>query len=229
MLSSIASTDGARWRPLIVAAGAALLILGAVATYSLLTHENDAWKLPPEAGSSSTPLSRAEPTEPDRSVAVTPVAPGPDPETFARRVAEALFAWDTATLTTPTDLTERLVAVADPTGESSAGLAADVANYLPTYEAWAELRRYETRQWIEITSTEVPSLWPTAVAQAGPDGLLPGTTAYTIRGVRHRSGVWEGEPVSTAHEVAFTVFVVCGPSYPRCHLLRLSRLDEPLD
>ena len=143
-------------------------------------------------------------------------------------MAEALFAWDTATITTPADLTERLVAVADPTGESSAGLVADIANYLPTLSAWAELRRYQTRQWIEITSTEVPSLWATAVEQAGPGGLLPGTTAYTINGVRHRSGIWEGEAVRTAHDVAFTVFVVCGPSYPECHLLRLSRLDAPL-
>jgi hypothetical protein len=228
MLYSIASTDGTRWRRLIVAAGAALLILGAVATYSLLVYGHDAGQPASEAGSNST-LSKADPTEPDQSTTLTPVVPGSDPETFARRVAEALFAWDTATITTPTELTERLVAVADPTGESSAGLVADVANYLPTLDAWAELRRYETRQWIEITSTGVPSLWPTAIQQAGPDGLLPGTKAYTIDGVRHRSGIWEGQPVSTTHDVAFTVFVVCGPSYPQCHLLRLSRLDEPLD
>lgn len=228
MLSSIASTDGTRWRRLIVAAGAALLILGAVATYSLLTHGHDAGQPPSEAASNSA-LSQPNPTKPAASTTLTPVVPGSDPETFARRVAEALFGWDTATITTQAELTERLVAIADPTGESSAGLVADVANYLPTLDAWAELRRYETRQWIEITSTEVPSLWPTAVQQAGPDGLLPGTTAYTIHGVRHRTGIWEGEPVSTAHDVVFTVFVVCGPSYPQCHLLRLSRLDEPLD
>lgn len=228
MLSSIAPTDGTRWRRLIVAAGAALLVLAAVVTYSLLTHGHDADQPPSEAGSNST-LSQADPTEPAPSTTLVPVVPGSDPEAFARRVAEALFAWDTATITTQAELTERLVAVADPTGESSAGLVADVANYLPTLDAWAELRRYETRQWIEITSTEVPGLWPTAVQQAGPDGLLPGTTAYTIHGVRHRSGIWEGEPVSTAHDVAFTVFVVCAPSYPQCHLLRLSRLDEPLD
>lgn len=227
MLSSIASTDGTRWRRLIVAAGAALLVLSAVASYSLLAHAHEDGKAP-EAGSNST-LSQADPSEPPQSTTVTPLLAGPYPQTFARRVAETLFAWDTATITTPTELTERLVEVADPTGESSAGLVADVANYLPTLAAWAELRRYETRQWIEITSTEVPSLWPTAVQQAGPSGLLPGTTAYTIHGVRHRSGIWEGEPVSTAHDVAFTVFIVCGPSYPQCHLLRLSRLDEPLD
>ena len=227
MLSSLDSTNGTRWRRWIVAAGVALLILGAVATYSLLTRGHDAARPRSGAGSDSAP-SNVDPTEPDQSSTATAVVAGSDPETFARRVAEALFAWDTATPTTPADLTERLVAVADPTGESSAGLVADIANYLPTLHAWAELRRYGTRQWIEITSTEVPSLWATAVEQAGPDGLLPGTKAYTINGVRHRSGIWEGEAVRTAHDVAFTVFVVCGPSYPECHLLRLSRLDAPL-
>ena len=41
--------------------------------------------------------------------------------------------------------------------------------------------------------------------------------------------MWEGEPVASEHDVAFTVFIVCGPSYPECHLLRLSMLDKPLD
>lgn len=225
---SIASTDATRWRRLIVAAGAGLLILGALTTYSLLRPSQAADQRRPAAGSKPT-ISTAEPTESDQPTTGTQIVPGSDPETFARRVAEALFAWDTATITTPTELTERLVAVADPSGESSAGLVADVGNYLPTLDAWGELRRYQTRQWIEITSSEVPNLWPTAVEQAGPDGLMPGTTAYTIHGVRHRFGIWEGEPVSTAHGVAFTVFLVCGPSYSQCHLLRLSRLDEPLD
>ncbi|WP_141012954.1 hypothetical protein [Nocardioides sambongensis] len=119
--------------------------------------------------------------------------------------------------------------MADPTGESAPGLVADVAAYLPTDEAWAMLRAYATRQWLEITSSEVPSLWAQALEEAGPSGLAPGTVAYTIQGIRHRSGVWEGAAVSSEHSVAFTVFVVCGPSYPECHLLRLSRLDEPLE
>ena len=48
-------------------------------------------------------------------------------------------------------------------------------------------------------------------------------------GTRHRSGIWEGEPVSSEHDVAFTVFLVCAPAYHECHLLRLSMLDKPLD
>jgi hypothetical protein len=176
----------------------------------------------------------------DRSTAATSQAPEPvtvpsaleptdDPATFARRVALALFAWDTATLVGRSDHIEQLVAVADPTGQSTPGLVGDLGNYLPTPDAWGELAQYETRQWLSIDSVTTPQLWADAVVQAGPDGLLPGTTAFTIRGVRHRWGVWEGEPVATSHEVAFTVFIVCAPSYPNCHLLRLSLLDKPLD
>ena len=228
MFSSILSTDATHRRRLIVVAGATLLILGAVATFSLLARGSDAGQPPAESGSASALLNEADRPASNLSPTSPPVMTGSDPETFVRQVAEALFAWDTDSMATPIDLIEQLVGVADPTGESSAGLVADVANYLPTLDAWAELRRYETRQWMEIVATEVPDLWPTAVQQAGADVFLPGTSAYTIRGVRHRSGVWEGEAVSTAHEVAFTVFVVCGPSYAECHLLRLSRPDEPL-
>ena len=49
-----------------------------------------------------------------------------------------------------------------------------------------------------------------------------------IEGTRHRTGTWSGEPVTSAHPVAFTVFVVCAPTYDTCYLLRLSQLDNPL-
>ncbi len=107
-------------------------------------------------------------------------------------------------------------------------LVSDLDNYLPTQDAWVELAQYETRQWLSIDSVTTPSKWGEAETQAG-DELLPGTTAFTIHGTRHRSGIWEREPVASGHEVAFTVFIVCGPLYPECHLLRLSMLDKPLD
>lgn len=120
------------------------------------------------------------------------------------------------------------MAIADPTGESSAGLASDLAGYLPSAAAWAELRQYETRQWLTVATISIPGSWATALVQAGDD-LLPGTAAYTIRGTRHRAGVWEGELVTSEHELAFTVFIVCAPTYSQCHVLRLSRLGEPLE
>lgn len=157
------------------------------------------------------------------------VATTADPRVFAESVAQALLAWDTTGPFVLNDYTGRLLAVADPTGEESPGLVADLAGYLPTADAWAYLRPYYTRQWLQISSAEVPDQWDQALAEAGPQGLAPGTTAYTITGTRHRAGVWEGDDVTSEHDVAFTVFVVCQPSYPTCHLLRLSRLDEPLE
>ena len=47
-------------------------------------------------------------------------------------------------------------------------------------------------------------------------------------GTRHRDGLWNGEAVTSEHAVSFTVFIVCTPAYPTCHLLRLSQLDNPL-
>lgn len=215
-------TTDVRWRRLIVAALCALLLVTAIGAYSLLAHDPSTDAGPPSP-TLRAPRAEGSPQSGDHQSLRTSAT-----EAFAERVAEALFAWDTQTMTTPTTTTELLVAVADPTGESSAGLVADVANYLPSDAMWIELRKYETRQWLEVTSTEVPDLWGTALDQAG-DELAPGTSAVTVRGVRHRSGVWEGDAVASEHEVAFTVFMVCEPTYPECHLLRLSRLDDPLE
>jgi hypothetical protein len=177
------------------------------------------------AGHTATPGS----DEDSQPVELRRVAATADPRTFAESVAAALFDWDTTTPFAPSDYTGRLLAVADPTGQESPGLVADIAGYLPTAEAWAFLKPYYTRQWLEVSSVKVPDLWEQALAEAGPQGLAPGTTAYTFTGTRHRSGVWEDEAVTSEHEVTFTVFIACEPSYPTCHLLRLSRLDEPLD
>jgi hypothetical protein len=220
MWIQLPDTTGTRWRRLLVVAAGVLVLLGAVVGYAAFANRD------PSSGARPTATSPS--SEPIATPTSTPALDAAEPEAFARQVATALFAWDTRTTSTPQSVTEQLVAVADPTGESSAGLVADVANYLPTDQVWIELRKYETRQWIEVASVEVPELWAAAEAQAGDD-LLPGTTAFTIRGTRHREGVWEGEDVASQHDVAFTVFVVCEPTYPQCHLLRLSRLDDPLE
>ena len=94
--------------------------------------------------------------------------------------------------------------------------------------AWIELRRYATTQYLVIDTSFVPDAWGDAVAQAQPGQIAPGTVAVTIEGTRHRSGVWNGQPVTSEHPVSFTVFVVCAPTYPTCHLLRLSQFDNPL-
>lgn len=220
--------EGLRRRRLVVAGIATALLLIAFVTYAVLVHRahsrtgavsNSPAAEPVPGG--STPVTNM-PTE------LPKLHPTSAPEAFARDVAEALFAWDTATMITRADHIEQLVKVGDPTGESTAGLLSDVGGYLPTDEAWRDLAQYKTRQWLTIDSVSTPAKWAEAEAQAG-DALLPGTTALTIDGVRHRAGVWDGDPVSSQYDVAFTVFIVCGPSYPECHLLRLSVLDKPLD
>lgn len=157
----------------------------------------------------------------------SPVRATTDPELFARRVAVAVFAWDTITGYAPSDYIQTLVNVGDPSGNETPGLAADLTDYLPTATAWAQLRQYDTRQWLTISTATIPSSWAQALQQ-GKATLLPGTTAYTITGIRHRAGVWDGSPVTSAEQVSFTIFETCQPTYPTCRLLRLSQLDNPL-
>jgi hypothetical protein len=150
-----------------------------------------------------------------------------DPIAYARTVATSLFDWDTSLGFLPTDYTAAVLADADPSGEETPGLIADVATYLPTVDQWLDLGAMEVRQTIEIDEAYVPESWTAAVQQAHGH-LRPGTTAVNVTGTRHRSGVWNGESAESAHPVAFTVFVACEPSFDRCHVLRLSQLDHPL-
>lgn len=224
MLSAV-TPEVLRRRRLIVTGVAIALLLIVFVTYAILAHRSAQPVSPPsdDRGGAAAPVSGPG----DQPAGLDPLKPTSDPETFARQVAQAIFAWDTTSMVSRAEHVEQLLGLADPTGESTAGLSSDLDNYLPTADAWRQLAQYDTRQWLTITSVTTPALWAQAQSQAGP-GLLPGTTAFTIDGVRHRSGVWEGEPVSSSHDVSFTVFIVCGPLYPRCHLLRLSMLDKPL-
>ncbi len=146
---------------------------------------------------------------------------------FARNVAEAVFAWDTTSGLMPLDYTAVILGVGDPSGTEQAGLAADLAAYLPSREAWIELRKHHTGQHLTIDRAFIPDAWDEAVAQAQPGQIAPGTVAVTIEGTRHRAGIWNGEPVTSEHQVTFTVFV-SRPSSGQCSLLRLSQLDKPL-
>ena len=120
-----------------------------------------------------------------------------------------------------------VLADADPSGEETPGLLDDVATYLPRVEQWLDLGAMQVVQTIEIDNAYVPDSWAAAVEQAHGH-LRPGTTAVTITGTRHRSGAWNGETAESSYPVSFTVFVACKPSFGRCHVLRLSQLDNPL-
>lgn len=212
----------------VLAALFAALVLTGIGVYGLITG-------PPtstEPGSDDSNGLGPVVTVPSDPALTTPrlpvVRPSADPETFAGNVATVLFSWDTTSGFMPLDYTSVILAVGDPSGAEQAGLAADIATYLPSREAWIELRQYTTAQHLSIDAVYVPDAWETAVEQARPGQLAEGTIAYTIEGTRHREGVWNEQAVTSAHPVAFTVFLVCGPTYDTCHLLRLSQLDDPL-
>lgn len=216
----------------LVAAGVVVLVAGGGAVLRLA--DDDVARVPstvpvpiakapsPEAPSAAPSIEPAVRLPADGSLPATE-----DPEEFATLVSLALFTWDT-TATEPGEVRGRLLDVADPTGEESPGLLADLDDYLPDTATWAQLAQYSTRQRIEVTNAEVPASWTAAMTATPTPDVAPGTTAVTVTGVRHRAGIWEGDDVTSRHGVAFTVFVVCAPTYPECHLLRLSEHDNPL-
>lgn len=149
-----------------------------------------------------------------------------NPEKFAAEVAHGLLSWDTSDGHLPIAYMEAVLTVA---GDEKDGLFSDLAGYYPTQDTWLDLRQYETRQHFALDRVFVPEAWEKATEQAQAGQLAPGTVAYTVEGTRHRAGVWHDEPTTSAHPVAFTVFLVCEASYDTCRLLRLSRINEPLN
>lgn len=150
-----------------------------------------------------------------------------EPTAYARAIAISLFDWDTTSGLLPTDFSAAVLADADPSGEETPGLLTDVTTYLPTVDQWLDLTTMEVTQRLDIDEVFVPESWAAALDQARGE-LRPGTTAVTITGTRHREGTWDGERAETSYPVAFTVFVACPPAFERCHVLRLSQLDNPL-
>jgi hypothetical protein len=205
----------------IVAGGIVLVLLIAVGIFGLAR------------GPSGSPADRhpspALATEEHSTVRVGHPHPIPStrhPERFARRIAEALFDWDTRSSSGLSEWAQPLVDVAD--AEEAAGLASDVRGYLPTVELWDQLSSYGTRQWLVIDSIDRPATWATATEQAAPGQLPPGATAYTVVGTRYREGTWDAQLISSAGEVAFTIFIAC-PVDEVCRLLRLSGVNERLE
>jgi hypothetical protein len=183
-------------------------------------------------GSTGTGTSNSTGSAGGSSAAVAGPGPATLPKTdnpvfYAMSVAAALFDWSTTTGYAPSDYSAPVLADADPSGEEMAGLIGDVASYEPTTDQWTQLATMKVIEHLTITSAKVPSLWPEALAQARGQ-LRPGTTAITITGTLHRTGVWYGQPASTTDPVSFTIFEACSPAWPECHTLRLSQLNDPL-
>lgn len=210
----------------IIVSGVILLALVAVGGYGLLIG-SDSGTAPVHSDPAPSSTTSPRPETPSRPQ-VPKILPTTDPETFARRVAAALFTWDTGVGLMPLDYTSAILDVGDPSGIEQAGLAADIATYLPGREAWVQLRQYATTQHLTIDNIAVPDAWSEAVAQARPGQLPPGAIAYSIDGVRHRDGIWNDEPQVLTEPVAFTMFFACPPDGDPCYLLRLSQLGSPL-
>jgi hypothetical protein len=211
----------------LIAAALALALLAGVGVYGLLAGP----KQPAAQASASAPPSTAPTAQagPSPSAARPPAVRGSrDPDVFARNLATSLFTWDTASGLFPLDYSASILAVGDPTGMEQAGLASDVAAYLPSREQWVELRKHATRQSLTVTRSYVPDAWHEAVRQAQQGQIPSGATAVTIHGTRHRNGTWNGRPVGEDFAVSFTVFLACPTSGSSCHVLRLSQLDNPL-
>lgn len=213
----------------VIAAGLVLLLLVGVGVYGLITGPRQ----PADPASDPAPAVTAPGESEPGTTGPASVAPSSDPDEFARNVAEALFGWDTGSGLMPLDYSAAILQVGDPSGTEQAGLASDIASYLPSRETWIELRKYATTQHLAIDSSFVPEAWDQAVEQAQGGQLPAGATAVTIEGTRHREGVWNGEPITSEHPVSFTVFLACPPPAPEfstglCHVLRLSQLDNPL-
>lgn len=213
-----------------IAGGLVLLILIGVGIYGLLRGPDTSAPSPSTTTTAPTPAIAGD-TGP------RPIVARDGPEEFATAVADALFTWDTTSGYSPADYAQEL---ADVTASVEAdAAAADVRAYLPPPAAWAQLRTHQTRQSLTIDAISIPEAWETAVAQAAPGQLPDRAVAYTIIGTRHRDGIWNTEPVTTSHPVAFTVFLTCtverstapppGTGITEtCRLLRLSQLDNPL-
>lgn len=204
----------------LTALGGALTVLVGIGTYGLLTGPHPA----SQTGKTGTPVPSTPSTAP---VSVKALPKTTDPETYARAVADALFTWDTLSGLSPSAYSGVLLSDADPSGTETDGLVSDLTNYLPNAELWRQLQAYKTAQTLSIDTISVPSQWAGAVA-GSHEQIRPGAAAYTIAGTRHRTGTWNGKPVTSAHPVSFTVFISCPPAFDRCYLLRLSELNTPL-
>lgn len=211
---------------LLILVGVLAVTTMAVGIYGLVRQPGDARPTSSEPTQIVVEPVDVTPPEPvsveDRSLPRTS-----DPIAYARTVATFLFDWDTSSGLLPTDYTAAVLADADPSGEETPGLLTDVAMYIPGIEQWLDLATMNVTQSLTIEEAVIPDSWASALDQARGQ-LRPGTTAVTIIGTRHRAGVWDGEPAEMSYDVAFTVFVACPPAFDRCHVLRLSQLDNPL-
>lgn len=218
---------GKRWRVI----GAALVTVVLLTVLLLRVFDGRPNAAPPtQLPSASTPAIGS--VEANSSDSAQPGGSGTDttsdPIVFARSASSTLFNWD-STMDTRSAVTAAVLRIADPSGAQSPALLADLSVWLPPEAWWAQLREYQTRQRIEVTSAEIPAAWTRAVAAGQIPDLAPGTTAVTVSGIRHRDGIVADQPESWTGPVTFTMFVVCPPDGDGCWLARLGAPGKVLE
>ncbi|PXA75708.1 hypothetical protein DCC24_09950 [Auritidibacter sp. NML100628] len=183
-----------------------VVVLASVGIYGLLVGPPDQSRGDGDCETPGPVLTAPSDPVPTTTPRLPVVRASDDPETFARNVAIALFEWDTGSGFMPLDYTSVVLDVGNLTGAEQAGLAYDIAAYLPSRDAWLELRQYATTQHLNIDNTFIPDAWGTAVEQAQPGQLADGTVAVTIEGTLHRATFERhgelGQSLATAGPVA---------------------------
>src|SRR5690606_4966574 len=116
-----------------IAGGVVLLVLVGLGLYGLLTGPDRAGTTPTQPGIPTSPATPAQaPSATPGELPTLPALPvTTSPDIYARAVAATVFTWDTADRFSPLDYASAVLAGADPSGEESAGLASDLALYLP--------------------------------------------------------------------------------------------------
>ncbi|WP_053382641.1 hypothetical protein [Leucobacter celer] len=212
--------QSSRFQIALITGGLVLIVLVGIGIYGLLHGPATDTNPSTDSSASETPSP-----EPERDLAPSQLTAASDGERFARTIAVRLFAWDTRLGHGTSEYMQPLIDIADPA--EAPGLAADLRSYYPDDAAWRALQGYSTRQWLDLDTATVPDTWARVTDEARPGTLPPGAVAYTITGTRHRAGSWEGQDVSDARPVSFTIFAACTTG-DSCRLLRLSTIDTPM-
>lgn len=200
------------WRGWVLAAVTGIVLV--VAAVSLLWRAGGTDPGPAVPPASGPQTSNGPDPSPGPGGTGTPAPPGrglgsgSDPLVFAEQVAPLLFDWDTGQVTR-SQVRDRVLTVADPSGVETSGLVADLEGWLPEPDWWSQLAEHGTRQWIDVSGAKVPDAWTEATKGGLPGHIAPGTTAVTVTGVRHREAVVADVTATSAYPVAITLFITC--------------------
>ena len=211
-------------RRLIIAVTAAGLVLVSLVGVGLYGLVRTPAHIPATSVVSSITVANPSPTV---GVPLDGLPHTDNPVTYAGAVAQALFNWDTMSGFAPANYQSVISADADPAGIETSGLVNDLAAYYPTDAQWQQLRTYKTVETVTIQRIYIPKAWGQAVA-SNPSTARSGTTAVTLDTVRYRTGSWFGTPATSSDPASFTIFMTCRPTFPLCHILRLSGLNTAL-